>query len=191
MQFYIDMKKVLLTAAIAVATVFAANAQWYVGGAIGIQSNSEKVGDPKFGINIAPEVGYYLSDKFDVGLDLTFGFSKSQADTKTTDFVFAPYARYSFLQFGKLEVIAKGQAYIDYTHSKTGSADGTGSTAFGLRVFPQVAYGLMDNIVLFTNLNFASFYVEGGDPGASFGIGVDANNLATLGDIQIGFVYKF
>ncbi len=187
------MKKVLLIVALALATFAGANAQWYAGGSLGFESNSDKSGiDPKSGFSLAPEVGYYLTDKFDIGLDFGFVTGKNQSDDKFSYWIIAPYARYSFLQFGKFEVLGKGSLFF----SGYDFDNGDKGTEFGINVAPIVAYNLTDNFVLFTELNFVSLNFtsvspDGGDTYTQFGLGVDANGIANTGNIQIGMVYKF
>ncbi len=191
------MKKILLTAAFAVAAM-AASAQYYVGGSAGIQFNGKDSGiDPKFGINISPMVGYTLNDKMDAGLEVIFSFQKDQepTETKYTSFGLAPYLRYTFYQFGKFGVLGKGSVFF---LSQTQKSDATGKQstfALGLGVIPQITFDVTDKVQLFADLNFLAFnfaYVNPeGDSFSMFNVGVDANNITQVGDLQIGFIYRF
>jgi hypothetical protein len=190
------MKKVLLTVALTVATFVGANAQIYVGGALGFETNSDKtpldVSVNKSSFSLAPEVGYYLTDKFDIGLDLAFTTGKYQNDDKFTGWAIAPYARYSFFQFGKFELIGKGTIFFGGEDTDNGYK----GTEFGVSVFPVLAYSLTDNVVLFSNLKFAGLNFtntspDEGDSYTHFGLGVNANSVVNTGDFEIGFVYKF
>ena len=67
------MKKVLLSVTLVLVTFVSANAQFYLGGTVGFENNSEL--SPKSSFWVAPEAGFYINKKFDVGLEL--GFAKS------------------------------------------------------------------------------------------------------------------
>ncbi len=190
------MKK-LITLAIVIFSVVGANAQYYVGGSVGFQSNSKETNtNPKSAFTIAPEFGYYLNDKLDIGLDIEFSFDKEQNDDKTTGWAVAPYARYSFFQVSRFEVLAKTSLFFGGDKKEYASGGDSKSTNFGLDLVPLLTYGLTEKVVLFSQLNFmrlnfTSTKPDGGDARTSFGIGVDANNVMNTGNIQIGFVYKF
>ncbi len=193
------MKRVIFTLVLVATTILGANAQWYLGGSLGFKSNSEETNtDPKSGFGVVPEIGYYLNDKFDIGLDFGFSSFKNQNDKKGSSWAIAPYARYSFFQVGKFETLAKGSVFFGGTDGFM--LDNTfydrKFTTFGVEVAPLLTYGLTDKVVLFSQLNFlklnfASITPDGGDAGTSFGLGVDTNDVTNTGNIQIGFVYKF
>ena len=62
------MKKVFLTVALAAASL-AASAQVYVGGEVGFWRNTD---GNHTNFNIKPEIGYNLSDKWDLGIGIGF-----------------------------------------------------------------------------------------------------------------------
>ena len=70
------MKKILLTALVAVASL-AANAQVWVGGEVGFNATKTSLDGDKLGsaayFNLLPEIGYSINDKFDVAV--TIGIS--------------------------------------------------------------------------------------------------------------------
>ena len=182
------MKKVLLILVVAVATFFSANAQVYVGGSLSFQSNTDI--EPKSSFFINPEIGYYINQKFDVGLDFFFQTVKYQADVKGSSWGIAPYARYSFFQFGKFDVIGKGSVGFSF-YDSSGK-----STNFNFLVSPILAYSLTEKIVLFTQLNclslsFVSGSPDGGESWSRFGFGASTNNLVNTSNLPIGFIYKF
>ena len=182
------MRNVLLTVAFFVATFVCANAQFYAGGSLGFENNSDL--NPKSSLWFNPEIGYYITKKFDVGLDVGFSTSKQQNDANSTYLSFAPFARYSFYQLGRFEVIAKGSAgfhYVDNPIEKYNS--------FRMQVSPVLAYNLTEKIVLFTQLNFLSFSFvlyspDEGDYSHHFRFGV-SNSLVDTSSLPIGFFYKF
>ena len=191
------MKKLLIITGLVVAGM-TINAQNYLGGSLNFSINATKAdnGDKKTTTTnwgYFPEVGYYISDKWDIGIELGGGqtIEKNHAannKTKTSNWLFSPFTRYSLIQAGGFELIGKGSLII--TGSNT-------FTNYGLQITPVVAYNLNDKIALQANLNFASFGVsrnkikDGGDSATNLNLGVNTNNLATIGDLTIGFIYKF
>ena len=188
------MKKVLLFVTLVVVTFVSANAQFYLGGTVGFESNSEL--NPKSSFWVFPEVGYYINKKFDVGLEFGFAKEHQQNDMKSSLWSIAPYARYSFYQFGKFETLIKGSVgftyvdgymQVDHPYGKT--------TDFRFHVSPILAYNLTEKIVLFTQLNclsltFALIKPEDSDYSHHFRFGA-SNSLINTSSLQIGFFYKF
>ena len=182
------MRNVLFTVALILATFVSANAQFYAGGSLGFESNSNS--NPKSSVWFSPEIGYYITPKFDVGIDLGFAAEKQQNDMETSSWSFLPYARYSFYQLGKFEVIAKGSAGFTYADTFTGK-----STNFRMNISPILACNLTEKIVLFTQLNFLSLTFvltnpEFGDTSHQFRFGA-SNYLVNTGNLSVGFFYKF
>ncbi len=205
------MKKISLIAAIVLCFVFSASAQLYVGGAVGFNAHSSKDGNGNktgstMAFGIMPEVGYYLTEKFDVGLDFGFGtmVTKNGNGDKISSanaWGIAPYARYSVFKIRGLEVIGKAALSFEGTTDKTfNPEDKTTTMNIGFNISPILAYNLTENWVLFTQLNcFALGFnsetekANGTKTGSdfTFGFNANANNLLNTNDIQIGFIYKF
>ena len=207
------MKKIILMAGLVIAGM-TVNAQFYVGGSLGIGTNSEsnkdgkKVGTSEVDFSIAPEVGYALSEKMDVGLFFNFG-SNTRNDystpdnvgrkTTTTEWGVSPYVRYSFISFGKLDL--RGRLALNLSGGSTevdnnGTKNERSFSAFGASIVPLVLYNLSDKFALYTQLNFLgvdfeSNKVKDGNTTTTFNFGVDTDNVATLGNVRLGFVYKF
>lgn len=102
------MKKLFITLAFVAATFFC-QAQFYVGGSLGLSGTGGKTtvsssaselstNDPK-GINftIAPSVGYMFSDNLGAGLDFGFGFDRSKSEQ---DIAGTTYTNKSLNQYG-------------------------------------------------------------------------------------------
>jgi hypothetical protein len=218
--FLYTMKKVLLVVGLALATM-GANAQLFVGGGLGFNTGSNKNGDGDkasqvTSFNFAPEVGFSITDKLDAGIDLSIGTTKTTTWTtpgdNNTDVVvkglswrIAPFAQYSFVEFGKFKLLGKASLYINGnketrpTGLGTGTIDAT-STSYGLTVAPYLHYVLNDSFNLFAGLNFLGLNVggttnksDGNKTGSSFNAGLSVNtfNVANVGAITIGAVYKF
>ena len=170
-----------------------ANAQFYLGGSIGLDVRNTQYSDANdvtnVKMNVLPEFGFYLSDRFDIGFETGFAADYSSVTEKTDiTFYFVPYARYSFFSTGNFEVIGKMSIDNDFKDERT---------YLGLHLTPILAYNLTDHVTLQAGLNFLNFrtyYDKSGRSDVSnfgFGFGVDANNVATLGAIKVGFIYKF
>ena len=135
------MKKLFITIAFVAAAMFA-QAQFFVGGNLGLgtTSNTYKLEGggvsisqdlPKtFNLTIAPSVGYMFNDNMGVGLDLGFGFGKTTrknyddetgelvttTTVKETTISFAPYFRYVFAEIDNFKFYA--DARIEYSMDK-------------------------------------------------------------------------
>ena len=148
------MKKLFITIAFVAAAMFA-NAQFFVGGNLGMAMENGKIkavnsgttveqDAPKaFTFTFAPSLGYMFNDNMGVGLDLMFGMGKvTEKDytydpvatfkTKTTTIGFAPYFRYVFAEVDNFKFYA--DAKLAYQMSKPKSEwkqDGTTVTNDG------------------------------------------------------------
>lgn len=195
------MKKVTLIMFVAVIGILSANAQFYLGGSLkfGTKTAKPEGGTKTTGsqFSIMPEAGYHLNQDLDLGLVLGFSNVKDQNDVKTSNWGVSPYARYSFVEFGRLSVW--GQAAFFAGGSDVDKLK-TKSTVFGLTVSPVLKYSLSNRFDLMTNLNFfnigfsqTSTKVDGKkvSTDTSFGLGINSYDIATLGNISIGFIYKF
>ena len=197
------MKKLFLTLAVAFASL-AANAQLYVGGEVGAWRNSD---DNHTSFNLKPEIGYQLSDKWDLGIGIGFnhdykGVGEASDGTtlvknKVNSFEVNPYARWSFVKFGPVRMfldITAGVGTSKRKHTvtvlgeeKTISDDA--DVAWRVGVQPGVAVGLCKNLDFIAHVGFLGYrdaddnkcsYGENG-----FGFDLSSNNL------NFGFVYKF
>lgn len=216
------MKKVLVTIAIAMASMVGANAQFFIGGDAGLtydasdwtNDNNNTSGDnaSTLGVTIAPKFGYSLSNDFSIGAALGIGYNSTEYnDAKTTytevnatSLGIKPFARYTFLHFGKVGVAAEAQLPITYTSTEEKYVGGgkTTPTTFGigLNVKPVLTYDLSDKFQLEAYLNFLDFHFDYASTdndakykttSTSFGIGAAADNLFNTGNIVVGCTYKF
>ncbi len=209
------MKKSIVAMAALLMAATAVNAQIYLGGSVGFGSTSIKpeTGDKgtSSNWNITPTVGYYLNDRFDIGLDLNLGSttdktpitgSTNEVKLTSSPWKVTPFARYSFFQVGKFEAIAKlavdfGGGKTEREYSTTPDANtSTKYTKWGINLSPVLAWSLTDNVVLYTTsdiltLGYNSTKVKDGDKTSSFGLKANAGGVANTSNIQIGFIYKF
>ena len=176
------MKKLFITIAFVAAAMFA-SAQLYVGGSLGMATQSGKykfesgsttveTDMPKtFSFTFAPEAGFMFADNMGVGLKLGFGMGKRTSKDgtdpvitttrKTTEIGFMPYFRYVFAEVDNFKFYADAQ--VAYAMSKpkitveggetTTTTDGNKTTAIGFGIVPGMAYQLTDNISMNCALN--------------------------------------
>jgi hypothetical protein len=208
-KFKKQMKKILLVVGLLCAAMIG-NAQVFIGGGIGFGTSSQKNGDgdkisteTQFGFS--PEIGFSLTEKFDIGISGVIGTGKEKVwpvpggnivnETEETAWGVAPFVRYSFAEFGNFEIL--GRADIGFAGTKEGDYTTFG---FGINVVPVLAYNVSDNVQLLTQLNFLGLgfnnvtqKYDGEKTGSSmdFGLNIDSKNVFTLGNIQVGFIYKF
>ena len=189
------MKKLFLTLAVAFASL-AANAQLYVGGEVGAWRNSD-ANHTTF--DLKPEIGYQLSDKWDLGIGIGFshdykGKDDGKLNVKTNSFYLDPYARWSFVQFGPVRMFLDITAGVGTSNRKYKVGDETISddadVAWRIGVEPGVAVGLCKNLDFIAHVGFLG-YTDADNPARSpygetgFGFDLSSNNL------NFGFVYKF
>ena len=176
------MKKLFITIAFVAAAMFA-SAQLYVGGSLGMATQSGKykfesgsttveTDMPKtFSFTFAPEAGFMFADNMGVGLKLGFGMGKRTSKDgtdpvitttrKTTEIGFMPYFRYVFAEVDNFKFYADAQ--VAYAMSKpkvtveggetTITQDGNKTTTIGFGIVPGMAYQLTDNISMNCALN--------------------------------------
>jgi outer membrane protein len=121
----------------------------FVGGSLGFSSVSTEQGpgnpDEKESIiTIAPNVGYFLSDKMAIGLN--FGFSSGKVDDgvtvdKASALAFGPYFQY-YKTIGESPFALVGEAGIQFaiTKDKPAGAPTVTGNFFGFYVAPGVTY---------------------------------------------------
>jgi len=201
------MKKIMMTfAAVCVAATM--NAQVYVGGTLGLDFQTKMAdqtsGDDATGMTfqIKPELGYNLDEKSSVGIVLGFGISNNSAevmkqatgisyptntklDKNAISFQIAPYYRYKFLQFDKVDLFIDAQVGFQYT-----KYDEWNNTTFGLGVRPGVAFNASDKVSFVAKLGNGLFFESSKDKDADAvsKFGLSANSLAPL---EIGMYYNF
>lgn len=178
------MKKILLMAAFAVATL-TANAQVWVGGAIGFDYEKSTGFDAKTQFTLAPSVGYNFSDKWALGLDLSFSFGSTGVGDvhpnplKTQDIMVSPYARFTFARAGVASFFVDGGFGVG-SH-KMGNADA--ATMFNVGFRPGVAFSVNEHCSFVTTTGYFGFRHSDGYNH----FGINANNQL----VSVGFFYTF
>lgn len=200
------MKKIILTALVAVASL-AANAQVWVGGEVGFSAGKTSYDGDKMGsgakFNLIPEIGYTINDKFDVALaigishanyngdeyigtenyDLSWNepFGLRGGDYNRNALKINPYVRYKFAKAGDFTFFVDGgfsYTRIHYSHAQID--DKNNATQWGLGFKPGLAYNLSDKVSLVAHVGELSynFFTMGDYKNNEFNMGVSGNNIS-------------
>ena len=213
------MKKLGLVFVLVLAAMIS-NAQLFVGGSFDLElgsnvteNNSTTTSDRSsylFGFN--PKVGFFLSDKFSIGTSLNLRTSGSINSTnpnneiRNTTFTWSltPFARLSFVEFGKFSVLAEGRVGIGGTTSKikigADSTDDPSTFNYGINITPILSYSLSNRINLEAALNFMNMGLNGTlkddkdknetTSTIDFDLGVNSRNAFNVGAMTVGLIIK-
>lgn len=177
------MKKIMLIAAMMVMTI-AASAQVYVGGTLGLGTNSTKVGDgdavntTAFSIN--PEIGYNISSDFAIGVGLGYTSSKVEDNDAVSYFSIVPYLRYTFAELSdNVKLFAEGAfEYDSYSNDLP--------NAWGVGIRPGILVNLSDKLQFVGRITLFSYSSTTEDPKTK------ATQFAfNPTDLQLGIQYNF
>lgn len=210
------MKKILLSAALMVAAVsFASAQQWFVGGSAGFmqskntldinQSNiwgstplNGKVETTRY--TIMPKFGYIFNESWMMGLGLGYAHTTEKDVSKTNMFVANPYIRLTAWQLGRFSLAFQGNVQGAMGDQKPDGGEKTKVYSAGVNIVPVVQFDLSCSVMLESRFNFAQAgwsWTKMDYPGGAkrkatgYGIGVDADDAFTTGDIEVGFIVKF
>ena len=90
------MKKIILSAIVAVCAI-SANAQVWAGGKLGFTATSgDAYAETQTQVAIAPEIGYSINDKVDVAAAISLSLLNNRngvKDANVTEFTVEPYVR--------------------------------------------------------------------------------------------------
>ncbi|MBQ7452502.1 MAG: porin family protein [Prevotella sp.] len=206
------MKKILMVSVMAAAAV-SANAQWYIGGQLGLDFNkANKDADSQMTFSIAPEVGYNINENWAVGAQVGFsmanklkedgkitydahgiptGVTDPTYDATGTSFFIAPYARYTFAKSGNVSFFVDGGigfATANYDIDDPYEKYNESGTIFHIGLRPGIAFKATDKISFVATTGYFGYMKKSDDVygGASrFGLNVNGNAL------QFGFYYNF
>ncbi len=105
------------------------------------------------GVRIAPNIGYFIKDKFAVGLKTSFGYSKSDAGSGI-GFGGGPFVRYYLLKPEKIVNILMEADYRFGTSKLQGNNDSTNSSSYNLKAGPVIYFN--SSVGLELTLNYFS-----------------------------------
>lgn len=171
------MKKIILSAIVAVCAL-SANAQKWVGGSVGFNvTDYEGAAETQMNFTLAPEIGYSLNENWDIAAALKFGMVNNRGgvkDSNATEFAIQPYARYTFAETGIAKFFVDG--YVGFGSYKPKNVDAT--TTFTIGVRPGVKVALSDDVCLVSTLGNLG-YKNIKDTRSEFGFNVD--NMINFG----------
>ncbi len=176
------MKKLMLMAAFAVASL-SANAQAWLGGALGFDYKDQKnVGSTTY-FKVAPEFGYNLSDKWTIALALDLNYTSTNPKVGNTvgtvGLTLSPYVRYTYAKAGIASFFVDGGFGVGV--EKVEDLDPNTIWHVGLR--PGVAFAITDHVSFVGTTGYFGYrHAENYNH-----FGLDVNN--TIG--QVGFYYTF
>ena len=193
-----------------------ASAQSYIGGSFRFNANSSgsnastTLSSGGLSINVAPDLGWFIGERWAVGVRPWIGFSHATASNgnQARSFILGvtPYARYQVLGHRRFGLWAEADPELGFTQNKTSTREGvlvskSLFTRYGVEFVPVLTYQLNRSISLESRLNLVSLAMMGsrsvysdGQVNYSFSGGLSATTqdlMGSLGDITIGFLYKF
>ena len=187
------------------AATLTANAQWYVGGGLGLDfEKANKDADSQTRFVLSPEVGYNLNEKWAVGINLEFGVINklTKVDTATgevsanetgTSFFVGPYARYTVAKSGIVSFFVDGglgfsfQNYGKDDENVLVKYDKTGNV-FNIGLRPGIAVKASDKVSFVATTGYFGYRKYSDDVlggGSKFGLNVNGTAL------KFGFYYNF
>ena len=190
-----------------------ASAQSYIGGSFNFNGSNKSVASTTLqgtSVRAAPDFGWFIGDRWAVGIRPWIGFSQSSLkddSQRSRNFSLGinPYARYRLLAHHRFGLWAEADPELAFSQSRSEARgqEGTSiirSTTYSLDVVPVLTYQLNSHISLESRLNLFSLGLEGyrsvggNNDQYSFSWGLRATTkdiVDSLGDITIGFLYKF
>lgn len=205
------MKKCIILT-LTVLSSLAANAQVWVGGALGYEISKEE-GNKETAITIAPTIGYELSEKWSVGLEFSMLSTDSEIESplsnghimhknsKPKSFSVMPFVRFTYAQVGKVSFYIDGG--VGYGHEKlsdTYSVEGPyasdyyvpsiverKNTNFQISFRPGVKFAISDNLELESHLGNIGYSHTKSNNYSSSQWG--CNLYSTM--VNLGMIWKF
>ncbi len=146
------MKKLFLSLIVAVCSL-AASAQVYVGGQVGLWRNTD---DNHTSFNLAPELGYKLSDQWDLGLSI--GFAHNYYDgTKVNGFQVDPYVRYTVAKAGPVSFFLDGGFGFATAKAKRGDVESDSFNQWQIGIKPGVKVSLSKKVDFIASMGFLGY----------------------------------
>ena len=148
------MKKLFLTAVIAIMAV-TANAQSYIGAGAQLWRDFD---NNRTTFQLAPEVGYTLSDKWAVGVALNCNYNYyGRYDLKATTLAVNPYVRYTVAEFGAFKFFVDGEVACGAMSIKRDNMDSVSGSCWEIGLKPGIAFNLSKKFTLTTHLGFLGY----------------------------------
>lgn len=146
------MKKLFLSLIVAVCSL-AASAQAYVGGQVGLWRNTDA---NHTSFNLAPELGYKLSDQWELGLSI--GFAHNYYDgTKVNGFEVDPYVRYTVAKAGPVSFFLDGGFGFATAKAKRGDWKSDSFNQWQIGIKPGVKVSLSKKVDFIASMGFLGY----------------------------------
>lgn len=146
------MKKLFLSLIVAVCSL-AASAQAYVGGQVGLWRNTDA---NHTSFNLAPELGYKLSDQWDLGLSI--GFAHNYYDGfKVNGFEVDPYVRYTVAKAGPVSFFLDGGFGFATAKMKNGNWKSDSFNQWQIGIKPGVKVSLSKKVDFIASMGFLGY----------------------------------
>ncbi len=102
------------------------------------QNNGTEVSNKGIGINISPNLGYFIADKLVAGANFNFGYTKPQGYDNSFGYGIGPFIRYYFLKEDKL-INLLAQANYSFGVNKSGD-NKSESDGYGFKTGPAIFF---------------------------------------------------
>lgn len=182
------MKKLFLSLIVAICSL-AASAQVYVGGQVGLWRNTDA---NHTSFNLAPELGYKLSNQWELGLSI--GFAHNYYDgTKVNGFEVDPYVRYTVAKAGPVSFFLDGGFGFATAKAKRGDWKSDSFNQWQIGIKPGVKVSLSKKVDFIASMGFLGY--RDNDDVKVTGIG-DLNDFvedaipSVYGEKGFGFDFK-
>ena len=139
------MKRILFLALMATITL-TASAQFWYGASFSDGMTKVEDSDPQLSLGIAPQIGYYFTDRFGMGLEVSTSVQNAgKEDLNTTGF--APFIRYNFCDIDKAHLfVDAGVIYASTKYSELSNR----MTTTGCAITPGIIYPIGEHWNLLT-----------------------------------------
>ena len=146
------MKKLFLSLIVAVCSL-AASAQAYVGGQVGLWRNTDA---NHTSFNLAPELGYKLSNQWDLGLSIGFAHDYNKG-LKLNGFEVDPYVRYTVAKAGPVSFFLDGGFGFATAKAKKGDRKSDSYKMWQIGIKPGVKVSLSKKVDFIASMGFLGY----------------------------------
>lgn len=146
------MKKLFLSLIVAVCSL-AASAQAYVGGQVGLWRNTDA---NHTSFNLAPELGYKLSNQWDLGLSIGFAHDYNKG-LKLNGFEVDPYVRYTVAKAGPVSFFIDGGFGFATAKAKKGDRKSDSYNMWQIGIKPGVKVSLSKKVDFIASMGFLGY----------------------------------
>jgi len=194
------MKEILIIACLCFVCITLNAQKKYFGGSLcyrkdqyGSEKNYETIKAKYINFGLQTEVGFYLNEEWDFGIEVGIGRVNSKNyefnyQSRSMYLSFSPFFRYSMIKINKIELLGKGTVFIRGRKND--------DYQIGTSFIPVLAYNVNNNIAWHLDFDFIGisfFYYkiyDSDEQGISIFHGFE-NDFKTVGDIKLSLIYKF